>query len=45
MPLDSESRWRLVRRNKQKPATAEVGEVTIRRVTVEDLVQISEIYN
>jgi L-amino acid N-acyltransferase YncA len=45
MPLDSESRWRLVRRNKQKPAAAEVGEVTIRRVNVEDLLEISEIYN
>ncbi|CAB4606973.1 MAG: GNAT family N-acetyltransferase [Actinobacteria bacterium] len=45
MPLDSESRWRLVRRNKQKPAAAEVGDVTIRRVTAEDLGQISEIYN
>ena len=44
MPLDSESRWRLVRRAKtveQDP----VGETAIRPVRIDDLSQIVEIYN
>jgi phosphinothricin acetyltransferase len=45
MPLDSESRWRLVRRSKLKPTPVEPGEPSIRAVTNEDLSQISEIYN
>ena len=44
MPLDSESRWRLVRKNKAKPAAAQ-GELVIREVQEQDLQQIVEIYN
>lgn len=45
MPLDSESRWRLVRRQK---ATGEIkveGEISIRAAALGDLGQIAEIYN
>lgn len=44
MPLDSESRWRLVRKNRNKPAEPE-GELQIRVATEDDLVHIIEIYN
>ena len=44
MPLDSESRWRLVRKNRNKPVEPE-GELQIREATEDDLIQIIEIYN
>ena len=44
MPLDSESRWRLVRKNRNKPAEP-AGELVIRPATEADLVQVIEIYN
>jgi L-amino acid N-acyltransferase YncA len=44
MPLDSESRWRLVRKNRNKPEEPK-GEVVIRDAVDADLVQIIEIYN
>ena len=44
MPLDSESRWRLVRKAKNKPQTTS-GELVIRPAVVDDLGQILEIYN
>ena len=44
MPLDSESRWRLVRKNRNKPAEP-TGELVIRPATEADLVQVIEIYN
>ncbi len=44
MPLDSESRWRLARRAKAAAPQPE-GEVQVRAAVVEDLVQISEVYN
>ena len=44
MPLDSESRWRLVRKNRNKPAEP-VGELVIRDATEADLLQVIEIYN
>ena len=44
MPLDSESRWRLVRRAKTVTPAPE-GELIVRAATSDDLVQISEVYN
>ena len=44
MALDSEARWRLVRKAKAQPAPEE-GEVVIREATVEDLREVVEIYN
>ena len=44
MPLDSESRWRLVRRAKAV-APAPEGELRIRPATLDDLSQVSEVYN
>lgn len=44
MPLDSESRWRLVRKNRNKPQEP-AGELVIREATEADLGQIVEIYN
>jgi L-amino acid N-acyltransferase YncA len=44
MPLDSESRWRLVRKNRNKTDEPQ-GEVVIRDAAETDLVQIIEIYN
>jgi len=44
MPLDSESRWRLVRRAKNAAPQVE-GELTIRVATTDDLVQVAEVYN
>jgi len=44
MPLDSESRWRLVRRAKIAAPQVE-GELTIRVATTDDLVQVAEVYN
>lgn len=44
MPLDSESRWRLVRKNRNNPQPAQ-GELVIRDAVADDLVQILEIYN
>lgn len=44
MALDSESRWRLVRKLKAKPAEPQ-GEVEIRLATEEDLVWLVDIYN
>jgi len=44
MPLDSESRWRLVRRAKNAAPQTE-GELAIRKATTDDLWQVSEIYN
>lgn len=45
MPLDSESRWRLVRRLKASGDAPQEGENTIRKATVDDLSQVCEIYN
>ena len=44
MALDSESRWRLVRKAKLKPSEPE-GEVSIRAAAVADLGEVLEIYN
>ena len=44
MALDSESRWRLVRRAKSKPAET-AGEVEVRPAVVTDLGEVLEIYN
>ena len=44
MALDSEARWRLVRKAKAQPAPEE-GDVVIRDATVADLREIVEIYN
>lgn len=44
MPLDSESRWRLVRKNRNNPQPV-AGELVIRDAVADDLVQILEIYN
>lgn len=44
MPLDSESRWRLVRKNRNK-AQEPQGELVVREAVEADLVQIVEIYN
>ena len=47
MPLDSESRWRLVRKEKAKKAEAQasVEDIKLRPVTEADMEQIAEIYN
>jgi len=47
LPLDSESRWRLVKLLKAKQQTVEapVTETVIRAATESDMAQISEIYN
>jgi phosphinothricin acetyltransferase len=47
VPLDSESRWRLVRKLKAREAEVDpsVEEITLRSATAEDMKQISEIYN
>ncbi len=46
MPLDSESRWRLVRKLKAKPVVEiTVEETVIRLATQDDMAQVSEIYN
>ncbi len=47
MPLDSESRWRLVRLLKSKGAQEEISveAIELRAATPEDLKQITEIYN
>ena len=47
MPLDSESRWRLVRKLKAREAEVDpsVEDITLRSATAEDMKQISEIYN
>ncbi len=44
MALDSESRWRLVRKLKSQPAQPETENI-VRDATKEDLLQIAEIYN
>ncbi|MEN9707393.1 MAG: hypothetical protein RIS31_959, partial [Actinomycetota bacterium] len=44
MALDSESRWRLVRKLKAQPVVP-AGENTIREAKPEDLREIVEIYN
>ena len=44
MPLESESRWRLIRKAKSKPVEP-IPEVSIREASKDDLVQITEIYN
>jgi phosphinothricin acetyltransferase len=47
LPLDSESRWRLVKLLKAKGAPEElkVEEITLRKAGIADLKQITEIYN
>ncbi|MEN9970666.1 MAG: hypothetical protein RLZZ229_874 [Actinomycetota bacterium] len=45
MSLDSESRWRLVRRLKAKGYEPESTEVLLRAATIGDLSQILDIYN
>ncbi len=45
MPLDSESRWRLVRMMRNKPQPVQSGEILVRPVVPDDLVQILDIYN
>lgn len=46
MALDSESRWRLVRKLKAKgDAQSSSGEIKIRPALVDDLVAVAEIYN
>jgi phosphinothricin acetyltransferase len=47
VPLDSESRWRLVRKIKAREAEVDpsVEDITLRSATAEDMKQISEIYN
>ncbi len=45
MALDSESRWRLVRKMRSQGAAQTSNEVTLRDATDEDLVQLVEIYN
>lgn len=44
MALDSESRWRLVRKLKAKPVEPE-GDLVIREAEASDLKEIAEIYN
>ncbi len=44
MPLDSDARWRLVRKAKLSGSQPE-GELSIREAKPEDMVQIAEIYN
>lgn len=45
MPLDSESRWRLVRKARAQQAAPVSNEVTLRSVGEQDLAQVLEIYN
>lgn len=47
MPLDSESRWRLVRLLKSKGAQEEISveAIELRAATLDDVKQITEIYN
>ena len=47
MPLDSESRWRLVRKLRAREAEVDpsVEDITLRSATAEDMKQIAEIYN
>lgn len=45
MPLDSESRWRMVRALRNKPQAAQPSEITVRQVEVADLPQVRDIYN
>jgi len=47
VPLDSESRWRLVRKLKAREAEVDpsVEDITLRTATAEDMKQIAEIYN
>ena len=47
MPLDSESRWRLVKLLKSRSAQEEapMAEITLRKATSSDIQQITEIYN
>jgi L-amino acid N-acyltransferase YncA len=47
VPLDSESRWRLVRKLKAREAEVDpsVEHITFRSATAEDMKQIAEIYN
>jgi phosphinothricin acetyltransferase len=47
LPLDSESRWRLVKLLKAKgsPEELKVDEITLRKANIADLKQITEIYN
>ncbi len=45
MPLDSESRWRLVRKLKAQQAEPVSNEITIRPATEADMVAALEIYN
>jgi len=47
VPLDSESRWRLVRKLKAREAEVDpsVEDITLRSANAEDMKQISEIYN
>jgi L-amino acid N-acyltransferase YncA len=47
VPLDSESRWRLVRKLKAREAEVDpsVEDITLRSATAEDMKQIAEIYN
>ena len=47
MPLDSESRWRLVRKLKARESEVDpsVEDITLRSATAEDMKQIAEIYN
>ena len=44
MALDSEMRWRLVRKAKSRAAESE-GEVTVRPAVETDMLQVLEIYN
>lgn len=47
MPLDSESRWRLVRKLKAREAEVDpnVEDITLRSANADDMKQIAEIYN
>jgi phosphinothricin acetyltransferase len=47
MALDSESRWRLVRKLREREQTAQQasGEITLRAAETKDLRQLAEIYN
>ncbi len=45
MPLDSESRWKLVRRLKASGEAPVEGEIVIRAATSDDMLQVAEIYN
>lgn len=47
MPLDSESRWRLVRllKAKPEPVPASIDDLVIRQAVEADMAQICEIYN